>query len=495
MQKETYTRLVILGGGILFYLLFWSEQQGINLLIFDIFILGSLACLYKDSFQNKHTKILVVGTILTVLMVVIHNSIISKFVHLFSFITLVGFIHQKQIVFVALGLLRGFLEMIEGPFKAIYHEIKAPEKVKAKKRGVLQQVKLLPIPIVIFVAFYWVYYSANRKFAELSDQFWSNFDWVWTFDIQLDKILFFLVGLVITSGVFYKSIRKTKKTPAPEDLKRDTIKISAYNSGFKTMDLFKEHQISLLVFYSLCGLLLLVNLIDIRYVWFGFDPEQALNLKQYVHSGTYLLILAILMAMIIIVFVFRGNLNYFSKNKRLKQLAYLWIGLNTVLTVSVGVRNLRYINFHGLAYKRIGVILFLGLTFYGLYTMYVKVRDKKSLAYLMHKNSWAVYFCLIFTCLINWDTFITKYNLNKSIKAQINVPWLFYTCSDKNLYLLIDKQDVFKEKDSYPKITEKNFDGLLESKKRAFESRTNRYSWLSWNYSDYRNKQYLESSE
>ena len=493
MQNKTCTNLLILGGGILFYLLFWSEKQGINLLMFDVFLLGSLGYLYRDVFQSKYVKILTAGTILTVLMVVIHNSAISKIIHFFSFVTLIGFVHREQIVFTAKGLLEGFLELVSGPFKPFRQEAKTTEPAKPKKRGWRRQIKLLPIPIVIFMIFYWVYYSANPKFAELSDQFWGNFDWLWTFDIPIDKIIFFLFGLAISGGVLAKSLRKNNRKPTPENLSRETIKAGVENRTFKTMDLFSEYQTSLLVFYSLCGLLLFVNLIDIRYVWFGFDPEQPQNLKQYVHSGTYLLILAIIMAMVVIIFVFRGNLNYFSKNERLKQLAYLWIGLNVVLAISVDVRNMRYIHFHGLAYKRIGVILFLGLTFYGLYTMFLKVRDKKTLAFLLHKNSWAAYFCLVFACVINWDTFITNYNLNKNTKAEINVPWLLHTTSDKNLFQLIENQDLLKEKESYPKTTALNIDDLLNRKIERFEYKMSRLSWLSWNYSDYRNQRFLEN--
>jgi len=194
----------------------------------------------------------------------------------------------------------------------------------------------------------------------------------------------------------------------------------------------------------------------------------------------------------VIIYYFRGNLNFLKNNTRLKQLAYVWIGLNVVMAISAAIRNMRYIDFHGLAYKRIGVMLFLGLTFYGLYTMFLKVRDKKTLSFLLNKNGWAAYFCLILACLFNWDTLITSYNLNKETKGQINIPWLLYTTSDKNLYQLLENRELLKEKDSYPTITNEFIDENLEKNRKQFQHKMSRLSWLSWNYSDYRNQKYLE---
>ena len=491
MRNEINTKFLVLSGSIIFYLLFWSEKQGVNLLLFDAFLIGGLWYSYQQSFQSKYIKILLVGTLITALTVVIHNSAISKIIHFLSFTTLIGFLHQEKLVFTAEGLFYGILELICAPAKPFINLKKTETAPKSKKRGWKRQVRLLPLPIIIFTIFYWVYYSANPKFAELSDQFWGNFSWLWTFEIPFEKIIFFLFGLWLITGALLKSIHKTKLKQKPEDLTRVLLKTNKTTGNFKNMDLFSEYQTALMVFYSLCALLLLVNLIDIRYVWFGFDPDQPQNLKQYVHSGTYLLILAIIMAMVVILFVFRGNLNYFSKNERLKQLAYFWIGLNTILAISVGIRNIRYIDFHGLAYKRIGVMLFLGLTFYGLYTLYLKVKDKKTTNFILNKNGWVAYFSLVFACLINWDTFITNYNLTRDTKSEINVLWLLNTTSDKNLYQLLENKELLKEKESYPVISDTHIEAELEQKRKRFENKMSHISWLSWNYSDYRNQQYL----
>ena len=69
----------------------------------------------------------------------------------------------------------------------------------------------------------------------------------------------------------------------------------------------------------------------------------------------------------------------------------LWVVQNFILGISVFLRNYHYISFHGLAYKRIGVIVFLVLVLIGLVTLFVKLRERKSFFYLVRVNGWAAF--------------------------------------------------------------------------------------------------------
>jgi len=195
----------------------------------------------------------------------------------------------------------------------------------------------------------------------------------------------------------------------------------------------------------------------------------------------------------ILLYYFRKNLNFIQKNQLLKKAAYCWIIQNAILTFSVAVRNSRYIEYHGLAYKRIGVMIFLILTLFGLTTMFFKIKEKKNLSYLLHRNSWALYFALLLTCLINWDTFITKYNLTTNTKSNIDVPWLLTDVSDKNLFILLENKEVLATKPSYPSIKKHRIETLMKRKLIHFKQKQVGLSWLSWNYADYRNKLYVSN--
>ena len=117
---------------------------------------------------------------------------------------------------------------------------------------------------------------------------------------------------------------------------------------------------ALIVFTLLNLLLLVVNVLDINWIWFDFEVPLEFSLKQFVHEGTYLLIFSILLSMMLVLYFFRSSLNFYPKKKALVVLGKIWIIQNMVLAFSVFIRNYHYIDYHGLAGKRIGVIAFFG---------------------------------------------------------------------------------------------------------------------------------------
>jgi hypothetical protein len=83
---------------------------------------------------------------------------------------------------------------------------------------------------------------------------------------------------------------------------------------FKFNSLKKEFIAGIFLLLILKSLILVVSSIDIYWVWFNFKWEGQ-YLKQFVHEGTYLLILSILISIALILFLFRGNHNFYKKIK------------------------------------------------------------------------------------------------------------------------------------------------------------------------------------
>ena len=248
---------------------------------------------------------------------------------------------------------------------------------------------------------------------------------------------------------------------------------------------------ALISMFSLNSLLLLFNLTDLNYVWLTKAPATASQLKAYVHEGTYILIFSILLAMGVLLFFFRKNLNFYPKNQLLKSLAYLWVGQNALLVLSVALRNYRYIDAFGLAYKRIGVVIFLILVLYGLWSIIQKIRDCKHSYFLFHRNAWALYWVILFASTVNWDIFITRYNLTHLTMNPVDALFLLRDVSDKNLYVLLEQQEQFLQRESYPAVSLEYKQSQLERKEHQVLQKAEKYSWLSWNYADYRNRTYL----
>jgi hypothetical protein len=239
-------------------------------------------------------------------------------------------------------------------------------------------------------------------------------------------------------------------------------------------------------------LLLVVNILDIRFTWFGFDPKEVDNLAYYVHHGTYVLIFSISLSMFILLYLFRGSQNFYNNNRFMKYLAFVWIFQNVIMAVSVFIRNFYYIQYYfALSYKRIGVIIFLILVFIGLITMFVKIYNKKTTFYLFKVNSLAAFIMLILMSSYSWDPQIAEFNLSNPDKDRIDIHYLM-CLSDDTLPILDMNRDVLDKNYFYYR---NKFNGLeeLERRKAEFFAEQGRCTWLSWNLSDNSVKKYFSN--
>jgi hypothetical protein len=523
MKKEILANGFVLIGIIAYNFLFWGETLGLNILIFSTFIVGSLFTLYPESRKSKMAIITAIGTLFSAAMIVYNNSMFSKVIHFVSLIATVGFVQQHVLRFFWFGFLVLFLNIIELPtrwlkeLRGLTRHIKGIYKIK-------RFVKLAILPSFVLLAFYGIYAFANPAFAKISSTFLlnvNNFLFGWFEAVSLTRVLFNFIGFFFISLVIYrngfswlqelerrKQFRLTR-TLAPARRILHWMKIELQNesstnitpskSKFSTIGLKNEYRMASMLLWSLNGLLLVVNFTDIQYVWSDFSEKSATELRQFVHEGTYLLIFAIILAMGVILFYFRKNLNFYPKNTILKTAAYVWIFQNVLLAFSVGVRNYHYISHFGLAYKRIGVFIFLFFTAIGLVTMFLKVRDKRTSYFLFFNNSWAIYLVLMSLTCLNWDVMITRYNLANADKTELDMRFLLSEVSDKNLWLL-EEVDFDKLTDKSIMIYDHNNNKYAYTtlrdyflgKKQQFLNRPKRYSWASWNYADYVNEKRLK---
>jgi len=242
------------------------------------------------------------------------------------------------------------------------------------------------------------------------------------------------------------------------------------------------------------ALLLVVNAVDIAWVWFGFTVEEGFSLKQFVHEGTWLLILSILLSMAILLHLFRGNLNFHPKERGMRLLATAWVAQNFILGVSVFLRNYHYIHFHGLAYKRIGVIVFLALVLVGLVTLYLKIERRRTLTYLLRVNGWAAFAALVGLATVNWDGVIVRYNLAHWNQGEIDVD-NYLAMSDKVLPLLYDdlakvEAQMARHRENRVRWVEHleplSFRSDLDLKRYRFLGRYLQQDWRSWTLADQR---------
>lgn len=487
MKKERINLGITLALTIVHNLLFWDEYIGINMLIFSILMIVGLAVSEWGKPKSLNFWVVFLGSLVTGFLVVVHNSTLSKVIHVLSLIILVGFIHFPRLK----SLLFAFGASLEGVFSFPKQLQQIWFGYRNNSNWIFQfghRIRLVVVPLLILTIFYWIFVLANPRFSDLSNSFWevinnyflTFFEGISFMRIFMIFIAFFLIGAAIflnTSELFF-SLEKSYQ----DRLLRSKLHIPFKNS----LSLINEYKSAVLTVGMVNILLILVNILDIQWIWFDFDKSTVKNLSQFVHEGTYLLIGSILLSVGIILYFFRANLNFYKHNLLLKNLTYLWIFQNIILCISVALRNYRYIESYGLAYKRIGVVIFLIITIIGLFSLLVKVNKTLSSFYLWRINAWNVYLVMGICCFFNWDILITRYNLEIH-KGDVDLEFLF-SLSNKTAPLLIKHREVFQnvERGQYSSNGRFiDYNTLLKLKIKELDFLIEKCSWKSWNYADY----------
>ncbi|WP_123985298.1 DUF4153 domain-containing protein [Taibaiella soli] len=480
--------LLVITGALTFNIVFWDEKLALNAVLFDAVLLPSLLMLYPEAIKKRNVQVLLLGHLISLVAILYQNTDLSKITYFFTLFLLTAFVQYNHrsawyaagsylfnFVFLPFSLYLDFRTILEG------------RKKKPMKSRLLRIMKLSVIPIALLIIFIMFYTAANPVFSDL----WNNLTYKlqralnYFFEIiSFARICFFLWGMYLTGSILERVQNQyfSKKDMVQEDVLQRIRKRhkDIFGEPLKNLALKNANTIGVLSLTLLNGLLFVVNCIDIDFVWlhYSFDPNKPLY--KLVHEGTEMLILSIFCAIAILLIFFKGNLNFYKKNKWLKYGAYAWIIQNSILVISVLLRDYYYIKYYGLAYKRIGVLVFLFMVLVGLITMFLKIYNRKSTYYLFRVNAWAGVCLLVIASCIHWDEMIARYNIRHAHEVTLDYAFLF-SLSDKVLPTLEENRTtLFGNNPS----DQGDWQGILRVRIRDFQTREQTYSWLSWNCSD-----------
>lgn len=483
---------------------FWQEKFGINLMLFTALLSAFIILQNKESLQSINVLVLLSGVLISGAMVFINNSGISKFTHILSFLLLTGFVHEQKMRSLYFTFANVFLNFSSSPIMLF----KSAEKTTINIKGVrlfFFWSKILFFPILIIVVFYMLYAGSNQFFGSVFEGLWSFLDKIFRDlfqNLSIARTLFLLIGLLIISGVIIKkyfSYFLSDDLSYSDFIRREKMnrEINKKRNSFQPFTLNalrKELKAGIVLLVILNFLILVLNFIDIKMLWFGFYPPDQFSMKHFVHEGTYLLIISILFSMVIILYFFRKNQNFISQNKLLKLLSYAWIFQNMILCISVCIRNQYYVYFDGLAYKRIGLFAFLLLVLFGLSTLMHKIKKLKSFYYLLRINTWSIYIMIMIMSFFNWDMIIAKTNINHQNDSGIDLDLYLYLSPLTYPYIYANLNKIEKQMEQHKatgvkwvkNLDIKLFKQALDLKRDEFLSRYADYSWVSWNSPDQR---------
>lgn len=488
-MKFNKTLLVIFLSAFLLTGLFYKQYFGLNVLLFDVLFLFWVIATKQLSWKHQNVIIASSGFFLTALFTVLTHSTFSYLMHFLAISVFIGVLNYPKVRSLFNASLISLVALFQS--QGVFAQLLSGSRMKGRTiGGILWKARIFIIPIFIIFLFVGLYSFSNPVFGDMVNNLGLGIQNTFNFifeGLDIFLLLTFLLCLFISIYLFIRTANKDlvqQDLNALEVLQRDKKKSPRW---FKLTGLKNEYKAGVFLLLILNALLLILNVLDVYWVWFNFAWEGQ-TLKQFVHGGTYLLIFSILISIAVVLYFFRGNLNFYAKNQFLKYLGYIWIIQNGILVISVGIRNFRYIEYFSLAYKRIGVILFLVLVLYGLYSVARKIQYKKSAFYLFKSNALVLYGVLILASFVNWDSFIAKYNFAHANTSYLHLNYMA-SLSDKSLPHLdkplseLTKINALQNEkyDFQYTMQPEEYLRIINRRKLDFKKRWESKNMLSWN--------------
>lgn len=401
LTKSTLLWIVAVGA---YSYLFYDQELGINTLVFAPIILLLLWLDRPVLFKMKHFQWAAVLFMASAVAIAWHSYPWAILSHFIAGCALMGCRYEPQSS-VIMSFFNGFFGALLIGFTA--KTLRWSKELKSKqqpKNSFLRwrKISLLIMPLLVTLFFYWLYYLANPDFALHLSWFEGEYK------INTLLIVTILWGMVWTTPLFFSwGIEKLtdNELSLPDTLVRHNT--NPQKQKYPTLGLLDENRQGVIMF----GMLnILISAFLLLGIWQIFNPSQK-GYSEQVHEGFFTVVVSIFLAAILILYFFRGNQNFYSKNHRLKQLAYFWILLNVGLAVFTLFKNSTYVAAYGLTYKRIAVYFGMFLTLMGLGFAYWKIKYLKTNLFLIRANAWILFAVVVFIALIDWDRAIVGFNL------------------------------------------------------------------------------------
>lgn len=399
---------IILACSLIFLLLFYKEDLGVNFGLFGLVLTGFICYFFQDRFSERSHLILVVTSILSCLAFAWYGDFASFLALVLSVLFLQFKTQDVKLKIVQIFPLI-FLNGITSLGRILMFKQWLPEK-KIHNDFAKKLVAFFIIPIIFLGLFFIVYSYGSNHFSSLFTDYELDIDIVQLLGIS---ILGFYISFSFWN-YWVPEVCYQKNELLDNDFK-NISEIKNQNT-FSFLDLDFERKSGVITLVML-NLMLLVFIVTYNYEQF-FEVIEKSQLSAATHERVNSVIFSIVMAVGVILFYFKGGFNFDEKAVQLKRLAKIWIFLNGVLIVSTIIKNSEYVSFYGLTYKRLGVYAFLVLAIIGLVYAFLKIAKQKTNAYLVNQMVWYFYGTILLCSYVNWGNLITNYNIvvNKGVE-------------------------------------------------------------------------------
>ncbi len=470
-MKKTSLLILLLTAAYSF--LFYDEHAGLNFLLFSLIVSGSLLTLSPGASREKPVQVVAVLYLLSALCVLMYSSSLSVLANVISLLLLSAYCFNSRST-VIFNLFFSVYSVLSGPVFMIINLVRSEkgDNETGIKKSKLRSLTYI-IPGIFSIIFFFLYKSANPLFEKYTKEL--NLDFV-----SISWLFFTIGGFLVAYGII--------KHQRIKEIDRWENNIpTAVSLPEEKPNRWDEKKAAVILFVLLNLMLAFINLLDLNYLYLGAGMPKGVTHKQFVHNGVGMLILSISLAIVLILYFFRGRLHFDDKNKLIKILVYAWIAQNLLMVVSTTIRNNMYVSDALLTYKRIGVYYWLLMAAVGLVTTFIMIRHARSGWYLFKTNSWIAYFVLVLSGCIDWDKFIGSYNVSHStLMASLDKKYLL-AVSEANLPELykIKEEPGFNVDSSYHYMSgyySQPNTQLLDRKLYRYLSEMQEDSWKSFSY-------------
>lgn len=401
MKKQ----ILIFISTILFVVVFYEQEVGLNLSMFALILLGLVFFQKPDLLKDKKALLLASCVVLSSLS----NAWLFTFTTFISVI-ISSFVFRYYSTDPKLKLLSQALINASNWFAAIVQVFQVDnwfQYDKSKPQNTFSKVfSYFILPFLILSIFFGIYVVSSDTLSN-----WYN-----RFELDIDIVILIVVAFL---GFYFSFVFWNAKIYNAFKVLDRSLRLNFTNQDkkqlkptFEFLEIDFEKRSGIITLICL-NIMLFAFIIIFNVEHFQTNTQQFSEYSSRIHDQINSLIGSIFLAMMVILFYFKGALNFIQNNKTLLLLSKIWLGLNGILVISAATQNSIYINALGLTYKRLGVYLFLILCVVGLFYSYQKIKLQKTNFYLIDKMTWAVFYSLILSSLFNWGSIITRYNLTK----------------------------------------------------------------------------------
>jgi hypothetical protein len=465
MKKNDWLLIISV---LIYSYLFYNQDFGINYLLFTI-VLTAAQCIKDPSVvKSRQWLASTAGALLSGICVLMYGNGLSVFANILSLsmASVYSVTRESSLIFTILFSLYSYVFSVF--LKFMNYMEREQTEVSHKVTGYPKFLVTL-VPLVIALIFFLMYREGNPLFKEATTFNLDFFTFGW--------FRFVVAGAFLLYG-FY-NVKTILPVQIFDTVVSDRLHNRPQSEGEGFFSVVNENTSGIILLSLLNLMLFTVNLLDFSFIFITHRLPAGITYTDFVHQGVYTLIASIVFAITIIMYYLRGGLNFYKDNKWIKLLAYAWIVQNIFLVLSTCAKNHIYINEFGLTYKRTGVYVYLILTLIGLVTTILKIWKVKSNWFLFRKNSWAFYCVLILSVFVNWDLFITKYNISYS--KTLDREYIL-SLSDS---VLPDLAKATANDDELQKsITDVH--KIIETRKKYFIQNYNSSDWQSFNFENKR---------